>query len=212
MKKWKKILIGIVIFEIVCSVGYYCMYTTRSNPINEYFLEKFRNSEILKEKYGEITKVKIDFIKSFKTISYDEDKYIEEYTIYTSDGSKHNLQVVYKDVEGFYGYLIDGELVYEKDSNYLKTTILKSDEVSTEILVKYNGNLYGKAYSVIDYAGNPDGPVGVIDKLTDKENIPKYDCETNTEEILNANVDSSSEDAVVLQYNNEYVLFKKIDY
>lgn len=111
----KKILIGIGIFEIVCSVGYYAMFITRSNHINEYFLEKFRDSKILKEKYGEITKVRSEFIKSFKTISYDEDKFIEEYTIYTSDGSKHNLQVVYKVGEGFYGYLIDDELVIEEN-------------------------------------------------------------------------------------------------
>ena len=35
--------------------------------------------------------------------------------IYTSDGSKHNLQVVYKVGEGFYGYLIDDELVIEEN-------------------------------------------------------------------------------------------------
>lgn len=98
------------------------------------------------------------------------------------------------------------------NNGYQKTTILKSNEASTEILVRFNDNLYGKSFSVIDYDKNPDGPVGVIDKLTDKENIPKYNDETNTEEILNAKVDYASDNMIVLNYNNEYVLFEKIEY
>lgn len=116
MKKWKKILIGIVIFEIVCSVGYYAMFITRSNHINEYFLEKFRDSKILKEKYGEIIKVETSFIDSFKLVRYDEDKYIEKYYIYTSDSKKYDLQLIYY-IGGseFYAYLIDNELFFERD-------------------------------------------------------------------------------------------------
>lgn len=97
-----------------------------------------------------------------------------------------------------------------KSNGYQKTTILKSNKASTEVLVKFNNNLYGKSYGVIDYDKNLDGPVGVIDKLTDKENIPKYNGETNTKEIFNAQVDYASEVMLVLNYNNEYVLFEKI--
>ena len=98
------------------------------------------------------------------------------------------------------------------NEGYQKTTVLKSDEVFTDILVKFNDNLYGKSFGVIDYEKNPDGPVGVIDKLIDNENIPKYNGETNREEILNALVDYASDNMIVLNYNNEYVLFKKIDF
>ena len=40
--------------------------------------------------------------------------------------------------------------------------------------------------------------------------MPKYNGETNTKEILNAQVDYANEDKIVLNYNNEYVLFEKI--
>ena len=111
----KKILIGIGIYLLICGLGCSIIYTIRMKPINEYYLEKFCDSEVLKEKYGEINKVKMNFIKSFIPTTYDEDKYIEDYIIYTSDGGKHNLQLVYYIGEtDFFAYLIDGKLVYEK--------------------------------------------------------------------------------------------------
>lgn len=100
---------------------------------------------------------------------------------------------------------------YYKYNEYDKTYILYSDTVDTEKLVKYNGNLYGKSYAIIDYEPNPEGPIGVIDKLIDSEYIPKYDGETNAKEILNAKVDLVGESTMVLYYNNNYVLFERID-
>jgi len=43
------------------------------------------------------------------------------------------------------------------NDGYQKTTILKSDEVFTNILVKFNDNLYGKSFGVIDYDKNAVG-------------------------------------------------------
>lgn len=100
---------------------------------------------------------------------------------------------------------------YDKYIGYEKTYILSSDKVDTEKLVKYNGNLYGKSFAMIDYVSNPEGAIGVIDKLIDSQYIPKYDGETNVEEILNAKVDSIGEKSIVLFYNNNYVLFHKIE-
>lgn len=108
--------------------------------------------------------------------------------------------------------LMDRINQYDKYSEYDKTyTLSSSNKVDTEKLVKYNGNLYAKSLAIIDYRPNPEGPVGVIDKLIDSQYIPKYDGETNVEEILNAKVDSAGENNIVLFYNNEYVLFDKID-
>ncbi len=88
---------------------------------------------------------------------------------------------------------------------------LQSDLASTDILVKYNGILYGKSYGIIDYAGDPNEYIGKIDKLIDKEYVPELDGETNTEEILNALVSEANEEIMVLYYNGEFVMFDKID-
>lgn len=88
---------------------------------------------------------------------------------------------------------------------------LKADGVHTDILVKYNNTLYGKSYAMIDYAGNPQGPIGKIDKLIDSEYVPRLNGETNVEEIWEAEIDDIGEKSMVLQYNNEYVLFTKIE-
>lgn len=115
MKKWKKVIICIGIYWIICGVLWGIINVYRLNRISQYYLEEFKKSSVLIEKYGEITKVRLSFKYFFKTISYAEDKYIKECTIYTSNGSKHNLQLVYEDGEDFYAYLIDNELVYENE-------------------------------------------------------------------------------------------------
>lgn len=99
---------------------------------------------------------------------------------------------------------------YHKYNEYDKTYMLYSDTVDVNKLVKYRGVLYGKSFAIIDYKPNPEGPIGVIDKLIDSEYIPKYNGETNAREILNAKVDSLGESTLVLYYNNNYVLFEKM--
>ena len=108
--------------------------------------------------------------------------------------------------------LMDIITQYYKYNEYDKTYILYSDSVDVQKLVKFNGNLYGKSYATIDYEANPKGPIGVIDTLIESQYIPKYNYETNAAEILNAKIDSMGESTLVLNYNNEYVLFEKIDY
>lgn len=210
MSKKKKILVGIGIYLLICGIIFTMNYVSWLKNVDELYLIEFQKSVVLKEKFGEIVKVERGIFEREKV--YDENRLTIKYSVYNKDNEKYEIQpIFYKDSKTIPAYLIDGELVYEKEE-YQKTTILKSDNAFTDILVKFNGNIYGKSYSVIDYIGNPDGPVGVIDKLTDKENIPKYDGETNTEELLNAIVDASGEEGLVLQYNNDYVLFRRIDY
>ena len=134
-------------------------------------------------------------------------------TYYIKEGCKEiqkgrkQAKITDKDFENLMNIINDYYIYNEYD----KTYTLDSNKVDTEKLVKYNGNLYGKSYAVIDYAPNPNGPIGIIDKLIDEAYIPKYDGETNVKEILNAKVDSMGKESMVLYYNNEYVLFEKID-
>lgn len=98
---------------------------------------------------------------------------------------------------------------YESLDNYKETITLNSKTASNEILIKFNGILYGKSFSLIDYAGGGE-KIGTIDKLIDSKYIPKFDGETNNKEILGASVFEASEKTIVLNYNNTYVLFEKI--
>lgn len=97
----------------------------------------------------------------------------------------------------------------DKYKEYDKITTLHSKTASTDILIRFNGILYGKSFSVIDYAGGSE-KIGTIDKLIDSKYVPKFDGETNNQEILGASVFEASEKTIVLNYNNTYVLFEKI--
>lgn len=96
-----------------------------------------------------------------------------------------------------------------KYNSYKTTSTLKSNKVDVNILIKYNGILYGKSNSIIDYAGGTEA-IGKIDKLIPSIYVPKLNGETNTESILNALVFESSADKIVLYYDNKYVLFEKV--
>ncbi len=96
------------------------------------------------------------------------------------------------------------------DGYELVTDLGKVDYASIEVLVMFDGVLYGKANVVIDYAGGTQ-KIGVIDKLIHNKYVPKLDNETNTKELLNAEVYDKSEKNIILKYDNDYVLFVKID-
>ena len=97
----------------------------------------------------------------------------------------------------------------DRYKEYDKITTLHSKTASTEMLIRFNGILYGKSFSVIDYAGGSE-KIGTIDKLIDSKYVPKFDGETNSKEILGASVFEASEKTIVLSYNNTYVLFERI--
>lgn len=103
---------------------------------------------------------------------------------------------------------IDNESINYND--YKKTSTLKSNVVDVNTLIMFDGILYGKSYALIDYVGGSKS-IGVIDKLIPKEYIPKYNGETNTDEILNALVFDGGDNGIVCLYNNEYVLFERIN-
>jgi len=134
------------------------------------------------------------------TFEIELDQNVDEIYFYT--GGKGYKKVLEKNANG----------EWIKVENYdLVTSLEKNEKASTEILVKFDGVLYGKSNAIIDYAGNLEFErIGVIDRLVDSKYVPKFDNETNIKEILNADVYNKTEDSIVLFYNNEYVLFGKI--
>ena len=134
------------------------------------------------------------------TFEIELDQNVDEIYFYT--GGKGYKKVLEKNANG----------EWIKVENYdIVTSLEKNEKASTEILVKFDGVLYGKSNAIIDYAGNLESErIGVIDRLVDSKYVPKFDNETNTKEILNADVYNKTEDSIVLFYNNEYVLFGKI--
>lgn len=98
----------------------------------------------------------------------------------------------------------------ENYSSYESISILNSNKADIKFLVKFNETLYAKSNKIIDYAGKTES-VGTIDKLIPDNYIPKLNGETNSSSILNALVFDVSEKSLVLFYNNEYILFEKIN-
>ena len=137
------------------------------------------------------------------TFEIQLDNNVDEIYFYT--GGKGYKKVLEKNEKGVWVKVND---IY--NSYQLVSTLKKSQYASNEILVKFDGELYGKSYAVIDYAVELEGKIGTINKLIDKEFVPKLDNETNNEEILNAEVYNKTEDSIVLYYNNEYVLFGRL--
>lgn len=125
--------------------------------------------------------------------------------IYFYTGGNGYKKVLEKNEKGVWVKVND-----KYDGYQLVSTLKKSQYASTEILVKFDGILYGKSYAIIDYANGLQGKIGTINKVIDKEYVPKLDNETNNAEILNAEVYNKTEDSIVLFYNNEYVLFGKL--
>lgn len=136
------------------------------------------------------------------TFEIELDQNVDEIYFYTGD--KGYTKVLEKNEKGVWIKVDNKYADYQ-----LVSTLKKVDYASTEILVKFDGTLYGKSNSVIDYAGGTE-KIGVINKVIDNKYVPKLNNETNRKEIKNAEVYDKTNNSIVLLYNNEYVLFKKI--
>lgn len=97
----------------------------------------------------------------------------------------------------------------KKYGEYEKVADFKEGKYTEEPLVKFNGTLYTKSNKIIDYIGGV-AQIGTIDKLIDSDYVPKVDGETNSKELLNAEVYPSGDNEIVLNYNNDYVAYEKI--
>lgn len=97
----------------------------------------------------------------------------------------------------------------KKYGEYEKVADFKEGKYTEEPLVKFNGTLYTKSNKMIDYIGGT-AQIGTIDQLIDSDYVPKVDRETNSKELLNAEVYPSGDNEIVLNYNNDYVLYEKV--
>ena len=136
------------------------------------------------------------------TFEIQLDNNVDEIYFYT--GGKGYKKVLEKNEQGEW-INVDGD--YESYQHI--STLEKNAYASTEKLVKFDGIVYGKSHAIIDYAGGTE-KIGVIDKLIDKDLVPKLNNETNAEELLYAEVYNKTEDSIVLFYDNEYVLYGKV--
>lgn len=149
--------------------------------------------------------VKIDTFRDGGSKLY----YYRQFNIVVCNTIDGNNDVIIGDTELEIGNVCNSEITNNETINYKKTSSLYSNNASTEILVKFDGILYGKSYAIIDYAGGSES-IGIIDKLIDSDYVPELNGETNTQEILNAKVFDKTDDTIVIYYNNNYVLFEKI--
>lgn len=97
----------------------------------------------------------------------------------------------------------------KKYGEYEKVADFKEGKYAEEPLVKFNGTLYTKSNKIIDYIGRA-AQIGTIDQLIDSDYVPKVDGETNSKELLNAGVYPGGDNEIVLNYNNDYVLYEKV--
>ena len=61
------------------------------------------------------------------------------------------------------------------------------EATSTDKLIRYNGVLYGASYAIFDIATIPS-TVGVVDSLIDSSLLPIKDFQTNSEDLLGAQI------------------------
>jgi len=182
--------------EVTSSAGYIRKMKQTSGSMNPYLT--FYSTFGINSKLGAKDEFQIEL-----------DENMDE--IYFYKGDRGYVKVLEKDKEtGEWKFIRNIEGI-NKFEDYKNVTELKSDKVITTILVKYNDVLYGKSMSIIDYAPSQNEPIGIIDKLIDSQYVPKINGETNVEEILNAKVDYISDIDLILNYNNQYVYFEKID-
>ena len=97
----------------------------------------------------------------------------------------------------------------KKYGEYEKVADFKEGKYAEEPLVKFNGTLYTKSNKIIDYIGGV-AQIGTIDQLIESDYVPKVDGETNSKELLNAGVYPGGDNEIVLNYNNDYVLYEKV--
>jgi len=181
---------------VTSSMGYIRDMKQTSGSMNPYLT--FYSTFGINSKLGAKDEFKIEL-----------DENMDEIYFYTGNGGYK--KVLEKDKGTGHWQIVRNIEEINKFEDYKKVTSIKSDNVITIVLVKYADNLYGQSKAVIDYAPNPNGPIGVIDKLIDSQYVPQVNGETNAEEILDAKVDSIGGNSLVLNYNNVYVLFEKIE-
>lgn len=165
--------------------------------IEDYTKDRYGSQEIVTNTFS---KGEFDLVKRIRDEYIDIDLIVD-----------NNVQNQEEKEIRICSYPKDFEKNKDAEREKISETLSKSNQYNINKLVKYNGTLYAKSNAMIDYAGNPDGPIGTINKLIGEEYVPTLDGETNDEELLNAKVSEANEEIMVLYYNNVYVSFDAVD-
>ena len=121
IKKYKVPIIIIVVFFLVCSISYYFVYMQRVNRTFHPIIEIMQNSEVIKDNFGEVKKIKYN--NFLKWISNKNGEECVEVKLITKDNKKYNICVALDKNDNYRtitGYIF-------KNKKYKETAELKYD-------------------------------------------------------------------------------------
>ena len=146
----------------------------------------------------------------FQALLYNITKY-HKLDVSTKDGYVDGIRIEILGVEVFNNIESPETITETAERRKVKDVkIVNSKNINTNELVKFNGIVYGKSNSMIDYAGNLDNWIGTINFLIDESYFPEINGETNNKNLLNSKVLEANEKNMVLNIDNVAVLFDAV--
>ena len=146
----------------------------------------------------------------FQALLYNITKY-HKLDVSTKDGYVDGIRIEILGVELFNNIESPETITETAERRKVKDVkIVNSKNINTNELVKFNGIVYGKSNSMIDYVGNIDNWIGTINFLIDESYFPEINGETNNKNLLNSKVLEANEKNMVLNIDNVAVLFDAV--
>ncbi len=146
----------------------------------------------------------------FQALLYNITKY-HKLDVSTKDGYVDGIRIEILGVEVFNNIESPETITETAERRKVKDVkIVNSKNINTNELVKFNGIVYGKSNSMIDYAGNLNNWIGTINFLIDESYFPEINGETNNKNLLNSKVLEANEKNMVLNIDNVAVLFDAV--
>lgn len=146
----------------------------------------------------------------FQALLYNITKY-HKLDVSTKDGYVDGMRIEILGIEVFNNVKSPETITETAERRKVKDVkIVNSKNINTNELVKFNGIVYGKSNSMIDYAGNLDNWIGTINFLIDESYFPEINGETNNKNLLNSKVLEANEKNMVLNIDNVAVLFEAV--
>lgn len=129
----------------------------------------------------------------FQALLYNITKY-HKLDVSTKDGYVDGIRIEILGVEVFNNIESPETITETAERRKVKDVkIVNSKNINTNELVKFNGIVYGKSNSMIDYAGNLNNWIGTINFLIDESYFPEINGETNNKNLLNSKVLEANE-------------------
>ena len=146
----------------------------------------------------------------FQALLYNITKY-HKLDVSTKDGYVDGIRIEILGVEVFNNIESPETITETVERRKVKDVkIVNSKNINTNELVKFNGIVYGKSNSMIDYAGNLDNWLGTINFLIDESYFPEINGETNNKNLLNSKVLEANGKNMVLNIDEVAVLFEAV--